>query len=153
MAVLETGSRAGAEQLLADALAAMASLQGVLDAEADHLAAGRIRAGLAEAPRKSELGAAYLLRLQTCKANVVALGRFAPDLLAAFRSAQERFMRAVGRNLAVVGAARAVAEGLVKSLASEVEQSRQVGGYSRPQPRAAPPPRAGAVPLVFSASF
>lgn len=151
--VLAVNSRAVAEQLLVDTLAAMASLQTALDLEADRLAAGQIRAGLAEATQKSELGAAYLLRLQVCKANVVALARFAPDLLSVFRAAQDTFMRAVERNLQVVGTARAVAEGLVKSLATEVQQSRQVGGYSRPQARPGPPPRASSVPLVFSGSF
>lgn len=144
--------REAASRLLSGTLAAMSALEGVLEAEAAHIAAGRLRAGLADAAGKSEIAAAYLLGLQSCKANVVALARFAPDLLAAFRAAQARFMASVERNQSVIATARAVAEGLVKSLAAEVERSKQVGGYGRPPIQGASRP-APASPLVFSGRF
>lgn len=145
-------TREGAERLLAGTLSAMSTLQTALDAEASHISAGRLREGLAQADRKSELAAGYLLGLQTCKANVVALARFCPDLLRTFRAAQATFMAAVERNQLAVATARAVSESLMKSLAAEVERSRQPAHYGRPQIAVAHRP-VPATPLVFSGRF
>lgn len=142
-------SAADAELLLAELAGAMADLVAVLDAETRLVEAGRIREGLAEETRKSGLSGAYILKLQHAKANVVALARFAPDRLRAFRNAQAEFERVVDRNQTVIATARAVSEGLIKSLAEEMERQSRPQGYGAARP-ARP---ASASPLAFSGRF
>lgn len=138
-----------AQRLLSGAQQALSDLRRALEDETAHLSAGRLREGLATASRKSELAASYILQLRALKANVVALTRFAPDALASFRAAQNAFMAVVQRNQAVLETVRSVSEGLIKSLADEMERKNQVGGYGIRSP-ARP---ATASPLVFSARF
>ena len=138
--------RAGAERLVADLVGIMGELEAALQVETEHLAAGRIRAGLAGSARKSELAAAYLQGQQAVKANAVALARHAPHGLASLQVAQMRLQAAVARNQVVVETARSVSEGLVRSLAGDVAARSRPAGYgpARPAPRAA-------TPLVYSA--
>lgn len=143
--------REDAERLLARLSDVMDALAFVLDAETLHIASGRIREGLAAEARKAELSAAYLLALQACRANLVALSRFAPDRLKVFRAAQGPFERVVERNLSVLASARAVSETLVRDLAEETLRASRPAGYGStvtPVPRQA---RAG--PLVFSGRY
>lgn len=139
--------RPDAERMLGSLAAAMAALQAALETEAGHIAAGRLRQGLAAEGRKAELSAAYLLSLQACKRDVVTLARFAPDRLQAFREAQAAFQASVEQNLAVVATARAVSEGLMRSLAEETRREGQPVGYGA---RGAPERTA---PLAFSGRF
>ena len=140
------GSREDAERFVAAFAGTMTRLEGVLAEETAHLAAGRIREGLAREAEKSELAAGYLQGLEHAKANAVALARFAPAAVAALRGAHERFRAAVVANQAVVATARAVSEGLVKSVADEVARQARPRGYGSASPVNAP-----ARPLVFSA--
>ncbi|MDB5511541.1 MAG: hypothetical protein JWR08_1024 [Enterovirga sp.] len=140
---------ADADRLLAELRAAMAELVAVLETETRLVEAGRIREGLAEEGRKSGLSGAYILKLQHAKANVVALARFAPDGLRAFRNAQSEFERVVDRNQTVIATARAVSEGLIKSLAEEMERQSRPQGYGAVRPVRP----AAAVPLAFSGRF
>ena len=143
-------TRAQSEALVTEVRSVMAELGRVLDAEAVHLAAGRIGAGLAEAQVKSDLAAAYMRALEACKANAVALARLAPDAVRELRHDHEAFRRQVERSQAVIATARAVSESLVKSLAAEVDRISCPRGYA---PAAAPARRANAAPLVFSRQF
>ena len=140
-----------AERLLAQLSVAMQALGETLEKETALIASGRIREGLACEAKKAELSAAYMVALQGCKANIVTLARFAPEQLASFRAAQAAFELIVEHNLAVLGTARAVSEGLMKSLAEETERARRPVGYGAPQ--APPPAAARATPLVFSGRF
>lgn len=140
-------SREAATDLLSRLETAMAELRACVETETELLAAGRLREGLAGEGRKAELSAAYLQRLRHAKGNVVALARFAPDRLAAFRTSQGEFERIIARNQTVIETARAVSESLMRSLAEEVERRSKPVLYGR---EPALPPR-GATPLVFSA--
>lgn len=142
-------SSEAAERLLVNLSAAMDELEGVLEAETALIGAGRVRDGIATEPRKGELSAAYILELQRAKANIVALARFAPDRLRAFRTRQAEFERVVDRNQTVILTARTVSESLIRSLSEEVERTARPSAYGA---RIRMPERAAA-PLVFSGRF
>lgn len=144
------GDRRQAEQLVGDLVAIMAELGCVLDGEREHLAAGRIRAGLALEPRKAELAAGYLRGLEAVKANAVAIKRLAPAAIGALREAQQDLQASAVRSQTVIETARAVAEGLVRTLAAEMEQKSRPSGYGTTSVR---PPRPVAGPLAVSARF
>ena len=130
-----------AEQLIGDLDAKTTALASALEQETAHLSAGRLRDALALDARKGELSAGYLLSLQRARANIVALTRLAPERLGALRAVQVRFHEVSERNQAVLATAKAVSEGLVKSLAAEVERAARPSVYA---PRAAAPPRTAA---------
>ncbi|NNM74703.1 hypothetical protein [Enterovirga aerilata] len=138
--------------MLAALTGALTELEACLEAETALIGAGRIRDGLAEEARKSELSGAYVLRLQEAKANVVALARLAPPALAAFRSRQAAFERVMERNQTVIATARAVSEGLIRGLSEAVEREARPKLYGLPSrgPGAVAP---AAAPLVFSGRF
>lgn len=143
--------RGDAQRLLVRLESAMAGLVLALEGQTALIGAGRIREGLADEAGKAELSAAYLLNLQHAKANVVALARFAPEELRAFRARQAEFERIVDRNQTVLATARTVSESLIRGLAEEVERAARPHGYGtmRPHPHAV----GSASPLVFSGRF
>lgn len=138
--------RDDAETFVATFTGTMAELENVLDEETTHLAAGRIREGLSREERKSQLAAGYLLGLEHVKANAVALARLAPQGVIRLKQAQVDLRAAVERNQNVVATARAVSEGLVRSVADEVARQSRPRSYG-----SAPAVAAGARPLVYSA--
>ena len=142
-------TRTAAEQVLADLTLAMRDLEFALECETALIGAGRIRDGLASEGRKSELAAEYILKLQRAKANVIALGRFAPDALRAFRTKQAEFERIVDRNQTVIATAKTISEGLLRGVAEEMERVSRPMGYGA-SPRG---PDRSATPLVFSGRF
>ena len=83
-------SRDDAERLVASVLATMADLEKVLAHETAHVRVGRVRDGLAEEAKKSELASAYLRGLEAVKANAVALARFAPEAIERLKTAPRR---------------------------------------------------------------
>lgn len=141
-------NRDDAERLVFNVTATMAALERVLDSETEHLQAGRIRDGLAEETRKSELAGAYLRGLEACKSNAVALARFAPERIDTLKLAHSGFRRAVERNQTVIATARAVSEGLVRGLAEEMSRAANPPVYGATR-RLAPLPKR-AQPLLCS---
>lgn len=140
-------SRAEVAHFLSGFAGVVAELQQLMSEETAHLAAGRIREGLGRAARKAELAASYVASLELARANAVALARFAPDEIAALKLAHAGFRVVVERNQAVIATARAVSEGLIKSVAEDVARQKRPRSYGSP-----PPARpAAAQPLVYSA--
>ncbi len=151
---LRITDRTGAEALVAGVLADMSALKAVLDEEADHIRAGRLKDGVLAAEPKTELAAAYMQGLETAKANAVAMARLHPQGVATLREAHKTFTAAVEANQAVLATARTVCEGLIRSLADDIAKSRAPTGYGGV--RSAPSPygrgaRSG--PLVVSRSL
>ena len=137
-------NREDAERLVGNVTTTMAELESVLEHETAHLKAGRVRDGLAQEARKSDLAGAYLRGLEACKSNAVALARFAPDRIETLKSAHTGFRQAVERNQMVIATARAVSEGLVRGLSEEMTRAAnpQVYGSGRvltPLPKRAQP--------------
>lgn len=140
-------TRAEAEFFLAGLAGVMADLQQLMSEETAHLSAGRIREGLGREVRKAELAAGYVTGLERARANAVALARLAPDRIAALRLAHDEFRVVVERNQAVIATARAVSEGLVKSVAEDVARQQRPRSYGSPPPSRPVP----AQPMVYSA--
>lgn len=143
--------RAEAEALVGAVLATLATLEKALADETALVRAGRIREGLAEEARKSELAAGYLRDLEAVKANAVALARFAPDTVGRLKEAHAGFTRTVEANRMVLATARAVSEGLIKSVSEELDRAARPATYG---PSAGSPPGpARTAPLVLSRSL
>ena len=142
-------SRADAEAHVASVLATMRDLEAALGQETALVRVGRIRDGLAPEARKSELAAGYLCALEAVKANAVALARFAPDAVERLKSAHAGLSRTVEENRVVLATARAVSEGLVRSLSDEVARASRPATYAPAGPARA----SRAEPLVISRSL
>ncbi len=145
--------RAGAEALVSGVLSSMTALQAVLDAEADHVRAGRLKAGVVAAEPKAALAATYMRQLEAAKSNAVALVRFDPKGVEHLRGAHSAFTAALEANQKVLATARTVCEGLIRNLADDIAKSRAPTGYGATM---APSPygrgaRSG--PLVMSRSL
>lgn len=143
--------RAGAEALVSGILSTMKALGAVLDEEAAHIRAGRLKEGVVAGEAKADLAAAYMKGLEVAKANAVALVRLHPQGVEALSAAHRAFTAAVEANQAVLAAARTVCEGLIRTLADDIAKSRSPSGYG--SNRAAPSPygrNAGTAPLVMS---
>jgi hypothetical protein len=144
-------SRHDAEGLAAAVLATLGALESTLTAETALVRAGRIRDGLAQEERKNELAARYLRQLEGVKANAVALARFAPDAVERLKTAHAGFGRTVETNRMVLATARAVSEGLIKTVSDELDRASRPASYG---PSASAPARAArAGPLVLSRSL
>lgn len=130
--------RSAAERLIADVLATMRDLEAVLSAETGHVRVGRIAKGLADEARKSDLASRYLQGLETVKANAIALGRFAPEMVQRLKAAHKAFGGVVEDNRAVLATVRAVSESLVKGISDEMNRAAQPrtyapGGFQAPR--------------------
>ena len=143
--------REDAERLVASVLATMGDLEKVLAKETAHVRVGRIRDGLAEEEKKSELASAYMRGLETVKANAIALARFAPEALDKLKAAHAGFGRAVETNQTVLATARAVSESLIKGVAEEMNRLSRPQGYGPAGPQAARPQNS--TPLILSKSL
>lgn len=145
--------RAGAAALVAAVMASLDALEALLARESSHVRVGRLREGLAETERKTGLASDYLQGLEAIKANAIALARFAPEGITALKAAHARFTQAVETNQAVLATARTVSEGLVKTLADEMNRARTPTVYGRPSQGPSPYGRSGfarSQPLVLS---
>ncbi|GJD43257.1 hypothetical protein AFCDBAGC_1108 [Methylobacterium cerastii] len=143
--------RAGADALVGAVMSTMQALEAVLAAETGHVRVGRLREGLAEAEAKAALAGAYLQGLEVAKANAVALARFAPAGVELLKGAHRRFTQAVEANQAVLGTARTVSEGLIKSLAADLGRASAPSVYGQPSRAPSPYGRGTASgPLTFS---
>jgi len=141
-------SRDDAERLVEGVLATMGDLETVLAEETAHVRVGRIREGLAQEAKKSELASAYLRGLEAVKANAIALARFAPEALDRLKAAHAAFGRIVETNQTVLATARAVSESLVKGVADEMNRLSRPQGYGPPSAHTARPQRSE--PLILS---
>jgi uncharacterized protein (DUF2267 family) len=143
-------SRPEAERLVAAVLTTLRALETTLAEETAMVRVGKIRDGLAQEQRKSELTATYLRELEGVKANAVALARFAPDAVEGLKVAHAGFSRTVETNRMVLATARAVSEGLIKTVSEELGRASRPTTYG---PAAAPARATNAGPLVLSRSF
>ncbi len=144
-------TRDDASRLVDGVLAVMGELEQVLEHETGHLRGGRIREGLSQEMRKTELASAYLRGLESVKSNAVALARFAPEALERLKGAHGRFSRVVELNQTVLATVRAVSESLVKSVAEEMSCTAKPQCYAPARPGAAYSGRPE--PLVVSKSL
>ena len=144
--------QADAEAFAGSVIATVALLERVLGEETALLKASRIRdaSGLAQA--KTDAARNYVHALEAVKDNGVALARWAPAAVARLKQAQAKLTAAVELNLTVLATARSVSEGIMRTLAREVEAPRTLTTYGAGG-RGSTPARASTPPLVVSRSF
>ncbi|MGJ3263063.1 MAG: hypothetical protein ACFE0R_07495 [Salinarimonas sp.] len=123
------GTPEAAAALVADVREVMRELDKLLEVETAHLRAGRIRDALSNEERKSALTSRYVVGLEALKANAIALARYVPDALARLRAEHDAFQRTIETNQVVLATARAVSEGLVRSLSGELGGGPSPSGY------------------------
>lgn len=140
-----------AKGLIPAVMAAMEALERLLAEETTLLKAGRLADGLAHEARKMELAGAYMQGLEAIKANALFLSRVAPEQIGALRAAHGRFSAALEINHTVIATARAVSEGLLRTLAAEASGGAKASGYGPPGKSGEAGRPSGALPsLVMS---
>ncbi|MDJ1158460.1 hypothetical protein QNA08_09460 [Chelatococcus sp. SYSU_G07232] len=141
-----------AKRLVEGVLATLAALERLIVEETRLVQDGRLADALVHETRKTELAGSYIRELEAVKTNAIALARFAPDALTALKETHQRFAEIIERNQAVLATARAVSEGLIRTLADEVGAAAQPAAYA-PAGAGQPARRPRAVPLTLSKSL
>lgn len=120
-----------AQALVSSALAALDTLEPLIEEETRLFKAGRMREALGFAVDKNAAAQKYTLCLEALKNNAIAIGRFQPDDLETLRARHEAFSSKMALNMAVVATARTVSEGLLRELADVVGQNATPKTYAR----------------------
>jgi hypothetical protein len=140
-----------AEALVAGLIQLMTALGAVVRQETELLRTSRLRDAAALGDAKTAAARAYVQGLESLKANAIALARWAPASVERLRQAQAGLSEALSINMAVLATARSVSEGIVRSLAVEVEAPRTLTTYGAG--RQGLSSRPAATPLMVSKSL
>ncbi len=119
----------------------MAELTEVLTEETALVRAAKVKAAQPLETRKSALSLKYIGELARLKAHAPALRRAAPRVLASLEAENAALGKALEVNLAVLATAHAVAEGIIRQVASTVQAKRAPSGYGANGQANAPPRR------------
>jgi hypothetical protein len=125
----------------------MAELIDVLAEESALVRAAKIRAAQPLEARKTALSLRYTAELARLKAHAPALRAAAPRALARLEADSAALGKALEVNLAVLATAHAVAEGIIRQVASTVQAKRAPTAYGA-NGRASAPPRRAAAPVA-----
>jgi len=143
---------AEAENLVRHLLAAMDALVATVAQETNLVRAGKLKDALALDTVKSELARLYAADTAQVKANLPALTKQVPDLLAALRKHHDTFNALLQINLTVLATAHAVSEGLIRGAHTEVARKNAPQTYGN-SGRAAAAPKSAAIPISISRSL
>ena len=142
-------SRAEAENLVRHLLAAMDALVATVEQETTLVRSGKLKEAVALEATKSELARLYAADTAQVKANLPALSKQVPDLLAALRQHHDTFNALLQINLTVLATAHAVSEGLIRGAHGEVARRNAPQTYgSSGRPTA--PSKGAATPVSVS---
>ena len=111
---------AEAENLVRHLLAAMDALVATVEHETELVRGGKLKDAAALEATKAELARTYVNDTAQVKANLPALKKQVPDLLAALRKQHDTFNALLQINLTVLATAHAVSEGLIRGAHAEV---------------------------------
>jgi hypothetical protein len=142
-------SVAEAENLVRHLLAAMDALIATVEQETALVRAGNVKEAAGLERTKAELAYAYAADSALVKANLPALKKHVPDLLAKLQQQHDSFRALLQINLTVLATSHAVSESLIRGAHAEVarKSAPQTYGYSG---RTNAPPRGTAVPVSVS---
>jgi len=140
---------AEAENLVRHLLAAMDALVATVEQETALVRAGKLKEAAALEARKAELAQLYAADTVQVKANISALSKQVPELLASLRKQHDTFTALLQINLTVLATAHAVSEGLIRGAHAEVARKSAPQTYGQ-SGRTAAPPRSAAVPVSVS---
>ena len=127
----------------------MAELIDVLAEESALVRAAKIRAAQPLEARKTALSVRYTAEIARLKAQAPARRAAAPPALASLEAESDALGKALEINLAVLATAHAVAEGIIRQVASTVQAKRAPTAYGANGRASAPPPRAAAPVAVI----
>ena len=142
-------SRAEAENLVRHLLAAMDALVATVEQETTLVRSGKLREAVTLEARKSELTRLYAADTAQVKANLPALSKQVPDLLAALRQHHDTFNALLRINLTVLATAHAVSEGLIRGAHGEVARKNAPQTYGK-SGRPTAPSKSIATPVSIS---
>lgn len=143
---------AEAQELIGHLTDVMDALVAIVEEETQLVRAGRLGDVARLAATKADLAYLYLADLARVKASMNYLSKSQSAMLEALRRRHDEFHCLLQINLTVLATAHAVAEGIVRGVASELnaKTSPQVYGASG---RQSPPQPAGRRPLALSRSL
>ena len=142
-------SAAEAENLVRHLLAAMDALVATVQQETALVRAGKLKDAVALDTAKAELARLYAADTAQVKANLPALTKQVPDLLAALRRQHDTFNALLQINLTVLATAHAVSEGLIRGAHTEVARKNAPQTYGN-SGRPTAPPKSAATPISIS---
>jgi hypothetical protein len=140
---------AEAENLVRHLLAAMDALIATVEQETTLVRAGKLKDAVSLEASKAELGRLYAADTAQVKANIPALTKYVPNLLASLRKQHETFNALLQINLTVLATAHAVSEGLIRGAHTEVARKNAPQTYGN-SGRHAAPPKSAATPISVS---
>jgi hypothetical protein len=143
---------AEAENLVRHLLAAMDALVATVEHETALVRAGKLKDAASLEATKAELARAYVTDTAQVKANLPALKKQVPDLLAALRKQHDTFNALLQINLTVLATAHAVSEGLIRGAHAEVARKNAPQTYGN-SGRPVTPAKSAAVPVSVSRSL
>jgi hypothetical protein len=110
-------------------LDALEELEPIIEQETALLQNGETNAALALAPEKTEKAGAYVLAIETLKANIIAVQRFRPDAVSLIRERHDIFGVVLAHNMQVLATARSISESIIREVSSEVAKAANPSGY------------------------
>jgi len=145
-------SEAEAEAVMAEIGKLMAELCEIVEQETALVRSGQLTSAGKVAQRKAELARVFVNQATRMRASTRYLVRTAPKLLDTLRGQHDQFSAELQVNLTVLSTARAVSEGILRGVASELARRSTVQTYGASGRRQAPTRRATA-PIAFSRSL
>ena len=142
-------STAEAENLVRHLLAAMDALVATVEQETGLVRAGNVREAAGLEATKAELARAYVADTAQVKANLPALRKHVPDLLARLQKQHDSFRALLQINLTVLATSHAVSESLIRGAHAEVARKSGPQTYGS-SGRTNAPARGTAVPVSVS---
>jgi len=125
----------------------MAELTAVLTEETALIRAAKLKAAQPLEQRKSTLSLRYTAELARLKAHAATIRAVAPRALAGLERENVALGKALEVNLAVLATAHAVAEGIIRQVATTVQARKAPTAYGA-NGHAIAPPRRAAVPVA-----
>ncbi len=130
----------------------MTELCGIVEEETALVRGGRLTTAAKVAQRKTELARAFMDHAARLRASTRFLAAATPNLLDTLRQQHEQFRARLQINLTVLATARAVSEGILRGVATELQKRSTPTTYGSTG-RAYAPPRRAAAPIAVSRSL
>ena len=144
---------AEAQELVAQLNSVMDALLAIVQEETELVRAGRLGEVAHLTATKTDLAHLYLADVERVKANKGYLLKHSPKLLQDLRRRHDEFHCLLQVNLTVLATAHAVAEGIVRGVASELNAKAAPQVYGAGGRQSAPRPQQGGRPLAVSRSL
>jgi hypothetical protein len=127
----------------------IAELAGLVADETNLVRTAKVGRAAPVADAKAELSRRYMAELDCLRANADFVRANAPEALADFKGENDAFQKSLEINLAVLATAHAVAEGMMRTVASNIQAQSMPSGYGA-NGRKATPGRMPAASLAVS---